>query len=100
MGGLWYYGHTRYEAGLAAGEVRLEAVLAKQAQIAARARTLALEAIKREGAASLALAEKGRLRASAEATRYRRLLEEAKAASPECAGWASQPVLCPLPGVP
>ena len=97
VGGAWWLHHTGYSAGLAAGEVRLQAVLAKQAEIAARSRTLALEAIRRETATALALAEKGRQRAANEATAYKRRLEAALRDSPDCQEWAAQPVLCPVP---
>ena len=99
FGAYWLH-HTGYRDGLAAGEVRLESVLARQAQDAARARQRAVEAIQAEGAIALASAEKARLRASQAALAYKRRLEAALTGSPDCQEWAGRPVLCPLPGAP
>ena len=97
VGGAWWLHHSGYRDGLAVGEARLESVLARQAQDAARARQRAVEAIQAEAAIAIGSAEKARQKAANAATAYKRRLEAALSSSPDCQEWAGRPVLCPLP---
>lgn len=99
VGGILFYGHSRYNAGQEAVRVEMAAALARVAVETAEARQKAVEATKAEAAVREGEAEKARQKAANEAAAWKRRYNEAKR-SPECSKWSLEPVLCPLPVVP